>query len=1515
MKLKFTSFLLLGLLGIATVYSTKALPNLSARFGKDAVTQAEKQELKKQASARKIVDRSNRVTHNDMMRIATLPDLGNSPVIYGFNYNDGTWSTLSSRPNTFYAFNGCESFEMMDVTDNVFDTPISAVVMTNDKAYLFYSIYTTDEDWNSITSIIVKVYDRNTWTEIDSHDYGTVQSMDFFLRQVAAMDRSTGKIYLMTWGDGKPLMVVDPETYEYTTLPGENKGIQTIFFDKDHQLYGIEYNSKILYKIDKETGAYTEVGTLDIPFGLYPDAMSATCDYATGTIYWVAVDGSSKESYLYTIDTEDATTTLVSRMPDNEHLLGLYINMASDDAPAYPSNVRYDYTSDKLSFTAPATTYGGENLSGTLTAYTTVDNGETTSQSINAGEEVTLDLNLSEGKHLIKLEIGNNAGKSPERIIRVYVGDDVPGAVENLQLSADDATNMVLSWEAPTTSKNGGPVDDSTINYRVTRYPDEVVVADNLTSTSFSEPIPDAHARYYYTVTSKTGAADGVTVTSNIVTAGSICNPPYHENFPTQADFDSFIVLDNNNDGHTWSYMNPGSDSLGYAYLTGNGTPDPYTGEYYGNGNDDYLITPLIQLKSGVDYEFEFNSYDQFLWDEHLTILLGRQREVAGNETTIFSQNIAGDSHYSIIFSVPEDGLYTLMLHGDSPAQSVNVKLSNMDLHIYSTYGAPDAVTDMVATAGANGALTNTLTFKASTTAYQGGNLDNITEIKVYRNDSNKPVKVFENPAIGETLTFTDGLDQLGSVTYRIVPFNDKGQGKSATITNWVGLDIPATPVVTSVTMDDNYRPVISFDPVGSKGSHDGYVVPEDVKYALYRYYPWDFSEHWHLVGEFKKGVTTLVDESYENYYGQEYVDYCVVAANSVGESEGAPVGIVLGQPYALPFSESFGSGFAWQSPWTITEYSWTITTGEGSTIKPYDNDEGYLKFAYSGEVSNEARIMGPRIDLSTAQNPELSFYMTHGTEAEPEDLILKVLLNYDDQGWEEAGEIAYNNGMSGWGRQSILLRKGTGNVQVAFQAYAVDASAPICVDAIKVDEGNAKDVCVESAKISAKRVNAGESSSIKVIVSNYGTETAENVNVVLNRDQEAYKTETISSLSAGQITTVKFDLTTGKADAGKTFMYEIELQQEGDMITDNNKSSVMSLYVKGSHLPGVENMDGQLTESGAALLSWDAPSVTSMQDATTDDFEAYESFIIDNIGDWKVYDGDGTSTVYFTGPEIPNAFSPKAWQVWAPEEAGFSTEKFDMLMPHSGDKYLTCWAASDGVSTTLPNDDWLISPEIVGGSDVSFWYRMPNTGSDPQKFEILYSTTDQEPESFEVLDSDAIEFGTNWVYFEYTLPEDAKYFAIRSCSSGAYTVALLDDITFTPLYGSSTELTLEGYNVYRDDLLIASKVTETSYIDAVDGVHVYNVTVSWAQGESNYSEPITLSTSGISAALAGVKVTASDDTITVRGAADMTVSVYNTQGVCVFHTDHARTAEKIAVDKGVYLVKTGEKIVKINVR
>lgn len=1344
--------------------------------------------------------------------------------------------------------------------------------------------------------------------------------------QAATYDQLTGKIYVVYWGKdwNKSILTFDKDTYqtEYQAdMPGYPLSIAA---SPDGKLYFMNYPAT-LYSYDKETKESTKLFDNVKATKNYQNAtasQTAAFDWATGYMYLANLTSDWK-THLTKIDVTTGTAVDIAEFPQDERMAGLFIPYTHKGAPAAPSKI--SYANGKLLFTAPTKTYSsGENLSGKLTAYISADGGTATEINVTPGETVEADLELADGKHSVTIEIGNNEGRSTARRLDTFVGTDVPVAVNGLQFTTEDGKNATISWQAPTLSANGGPIDDSTINYRVVRYPDEVVVAEGLKETTVSDVLPDTHARYYYEVTSYAADRIGATATSNIIPAGEIWVPPYTENFDTQEDFDFFKVIDANGDGQTWAYMLPQVyDANGFAYLHGNGTADVDTGIYEGHGNDDYLVSPKIQLKAGIDYRLKFKTYDNWYHNEYMTVLIGKQDKVTGEETVVKKfTDLHSNSDYSMLFNVPDDGIYYLLLHADNPGQSVSILLDDLGIDVYSSFNGPASATSVEAKAGEKGALSNTLSFVAPTKTYKDAELDNISYINVYRNDSVKPVHVFEAPKPGEQLSWTDNNVEQGLVTYRIVAFNEAGQGCESIVTNWVGLDMPAKPANVKIRMNDQNQAVLSWEKVGDKGMHGGYVDPDDVKYVLCRYNEYNFNNHWEAVTD-STSELTLTDGSYTPPEGSQiYLDYIVVAGNSAGSSDGAGAGIVVGTPYERPYEESFAGGYAGKDPWTLAantyNYAWQMVTGSGLAVKPYDGDEGMLQFALKDSDSNNQVLMGPRVSLAGAENAELSFFMYHGFEAEEGDLQLDVWTNYDDEGWKKSATVEYNNGQDGWARFSMPMRKDAKNVQIAFGGYAADASAAIYVDHMKIDEAVDNDMAVESISIDKKRVEAGESTKIKVNVANYGLHKAEDYKVVLTRDGEPFAEKSGEAVEQNHSGSIEFDINTTKAEATKSYTYRAAVVNDGDTNIANDSSAVVKLYVHGSVLPTVENLQGSVADNGVTL-TWQKPAKSEIADAVTDGFDDYESFIIDGIGDWTTYDGDGTPTVYFGGPQIAHAYEAKAWQVWAPEEAGFSLEKFDVLTPHSGSKYLACWAASDGSTTTVPNDDWLISSEVTGGTDVSFYYRKPNDGSDPQIFEMLYSTTDNDPESFTVFDRDSIPASTDWQHFEYTLPADAKYFALRSCSKGSYTVAFLDDITYTPLYGTTTPVTLLGYNVYRDDEKIAEKIAATSFNDnaATEGNHTYYVTAVWKEGESNTSDTYEASiATGIASANVhdGMKIATSKGLITVSGAAGQNVVVANLAGQTLFH-GIASDNTSVSVTTGAYLVKVGGKAVKVIVK
>ena len=154
-----------------------------------------------------------------------------------------------------------------------------------------------------------------------------------------------------------------------------------------------------------------------------------------------------------------------------------------------------------------------------------------------------------------------------------------------------------------------------------------------------------------------------------------------------------------------------------------------------------------------------------------------------------------------------------------------------------------------------------------------------------------------------------------------------------------------------------------------------------------------------------------------------------------------------------------------------------------------------------------------------------------------------------------------------------------------------------------------------------------------------------------------------------------------------------------------------------------------------------------------------------DNIGDWIMTDVDKQRTISPRyGVTFTNAFEPKAWQVIDPQRINlYGTD----VAPHTGHVCLFSMQSDgshlDGTTTDVCNDDWLISPEINGGSTVSFMYGIINQLYSPEYVEVLYSSTTRDREAFKLVETFS-KSTLGWELITSKLPEDAKFgIAIRT--------------------------------------------------------------------------------------------------------------------------------------------------------
>lgn len=245
-----------------------------------------------------------------------------------------------------------------------------------------------------------------------------------------------------------------------------------------------------------------------------------------------------------------------------------------------------------------------------------------------------------------------------------------------------------------------------------------------------------------------------------------------------------------------------------------------------------------------------------------------------------------------------------------------------------------------------------------------------------------------------------------------------------------------------------------------------------------------------------------------------------------------------------------------------------------------------------------------------------------------------------------------------------------------------------------------------------------------------------------------------------------------------------------------------------------------QVTGLNSAKLEWNVLTDRHFKDG----FESYTDFAISNIGDYKL--GGQKSKGSFGGVTWENMYEDQAYIVFNPSATTPSLNNELYFGTHSGSKMLCSFF-------TIRNDDWL-AHAVDGGGTLKFWACGPQVGgSDPERFVVSYSSTDDNFGNFIAL-GDYIETTEEWKEYAFELPEQARYFAIH-CVSDDASVFKVDDLSYTLNHGAKIAQAKE-FEVYLDGAKLATlPATVSSYVfeNMVDGAHTLGLKAVYAQGVS----------------------------------------------------------------------------------
>lgn len=1332
-----------------------------------------------------------------------------------------------------------------------------------------------------------------------------------------ATDPTTGTVYSIGYneaGDGLQLAKVTPSVEDGVVNLGIEPVAQldgnwnSIACDASGQLYGISYageeqgdefiiTSSSLCKLDKATGTVTEIGETGV---LCKYLSSSEIDPTSGRMFWTVSD-ADEEGYLAEVNLQTGAATKILDFLNDEEVQGLCFQLpaAEDKAPAAVTNLAASFPegalSGTISFTAPTTLFDGTAATGALT-YEVLANGTSVAEgSTSFGATVSAPVTVeSAGSYTFVVTVSNEVGKSPKEKVKVFIGKGIPEAPVVTLTYADGKMN--LTWTAVTESVDGGYINPDEVTYTVTRFPGEIVVAENITVTSFSEQIaaPSELTSTYYTVEAKYADAKSEAGTSNVVVLGALV-PPYDQAFDTEDAFNGFTIIDANGDDKTWILYE------GFARITYNTSM----------AMDDWLITPPLKLEGGKAYALSFDTYaHRDNYPERIEVKMGKNNTAEAMTTTLLEPTVLNntiDNPYTpTVYLTPKtDGEYYIGFHGISDANMFYLDVTNIHIGAAISTNAPGESTDLSVVSDPNGELKATVSFKAPTLNIQGDALSSITKIELKRDG--EIINTFTSPAVGAALSYVDTPAEGGNYTYTVTAFNAEGEGKPASVTTFVGTDIPAAPesvnIVETATLGEvtvSWRPVTT--------DHNGKPINPN----LVTYYICTYDNGW--VPLYKSLTETsktfnAIPEGTE----QEFVQYAVFAETSGGLSNGTVTDMIPVGPAYNGMHESFAEGnLSYILGSMIPETSnaqWSFYNDsyfEGE-VASQDGDNGFIGMR-SPNSEDAASILTGKVSLAGLVAPVLTFYTYNivdedgYTDTNTIDVEVKEINGeYKNVLSKRVEEICGNE--EGWGKATIDLSAYEGKtIQVKITGTIVEFTY-IFLDNLKIGSTVDNDLAAGSITAPAK-VQAGEKYSVDVTVSNEGRLDASAFTVDLFADGEKVDSKSCEALASEARTHVVLEHTMHALATEPVELYAV-VNAAADDIADNNTTKTISVAPKVSTLPAPTELKAEAANSGVQL-TWSEPNLEGgAGTVVTESFEDGESFA-QEFENWTFVDVDNSPVGGFQGLEIPGISTGTDLVSFFVFDS--TPEQFnETFAAHSGSKYLAAMFRYDDGTT----DDWAISPVLDGSAQTVSFYARSYSGSYPEKIEILYSTGSINPEDFVAVKTIAT-VPADWTLYEAELPAGAMHFAIRSCATGSF-MLMIDDVTFTS--GSQTaDLSLLGYNVYRNGVkLNAEPVEESSLLD-LEGLadHKYQVTALYeGRGESAGSNEASVN-QGIADITDGLSIATDKGLILVNGADDKLVTVTAVDGRVIYS---AKGNASVSVATGIYVVKAGKTVAKVLVK
>lgn len=214
---------------------------------------------------------------------------------------------------------------------------------------------------------------------------------------------------------------------------------------------------------------------------------------------------------------------------DRNWLIRGYVEILADaQAPSTPTDLSVTAAPQgsliaSLNWTNPSQTFGGDQLIELDAIIIERDNQiiESISNPEIGGSLSYQDNSISESGNYTYRVYGNNSfGNGVFSAATKYIGEDIPEAPLNAQLLVANNEGLI-NWEAPAQGINGGYINPETLFYTLKRFPGGEVVAQDISTTSFTDDQIPGPGSYFYHITASNLQGSGGNAITNVAVLGA----------------------------------------------------------------------------------------------------------------------------------------------------------------------------------------------------------------------------------------------------------------------------------------------------------------------------------------------------------------------------------------------------------------------------------------------------------------------------------------------------------------------------------------------------------------------------------------------------------------------------------------------------------------------------------------------------------------------------------------------------------------------------------------------------------------------------------------------------------------------------------------------------------------------------------------------------------------------------------------------------------------------------------